>query len=78
MSLIHIVNVAECSVKFNSDFTGVIIQDEVSHNILQEVQVTRHAFSKVTRKCVMANVKKCDDVKDLLVSTPNYDAHHRK
>jgi hypothetical protein len=67
---------AERLVKFGSDFTGVITKDEdVRQDILQEVELTRRAFPKATRKCVAQNGKKMsDDVLDLMASTTNYDA----
>jgi hypothetical protein len=74
---------AERTVKLGTDYTGVITKDDDRHqDIIQGVELTRRAFPKATRICVMNFMmkegKQLGDSTDLLMaSTEGYDARNK-
>jgi hypothetical protein len=64
-------------VKFGSDFTEVITKSEdTRQDILQEVELSRRAFPKATKKCFDEEGKKASDSVEDLMEASNYDARH--
>lgn len=69
---------AERAVKFGSDFTQVLTKKEDQRqDILQTVELTRHAFPKATRECFTGKAAAANTTEELM-DVVDYDARVRK